>query len=392
MRKTLKKLALMLASALLALLAAEVLIRAAGAAPKVYAIRRGRFQLSHNPKIGYEPAPLVYSGHDLSFYDYLGASNSLGYRDREHTTDKPPGVYRIVVLGDSVAAGLHVERNEDIFPPILEQILDRDGLRAEVINLAVSGYNTQQEVETLRERGLAYHPDLVLLAYTMSSREHLDGDILKTLLDDERRQSGVSSARVNSWLVRSALYRFVRFRVLAAAQRPPGNSDPGATDARPQPGPHAPGAPGSEQPGGSTGASGASDGAGAGGAAGSGRPPDPSQHYLDLVSADTVEPYFGVLRQLSLQYHFRVLVAVFPRFVRTFNYYTFGGQHQFVRGLAERNGFALVDLLVPFSDCRKAAAEPISTDNFHPSPYGHRCAAAAIAKAVLALPRQPPAS
>jgi hypothetical protein len=54
------------------------------------------------------------------------------------------------------------------------------------------------------------------------------------------------------------------------------------------------------------------------------------------------------------------------------------------------NGFALVDLLVPFSDCRHASAEPISSDNFHPSPYGHRCAAAAIARAVMALPPRPP--
>lgn len=339
-----KKIALTMAGVVVALLAAELLVRVVGAAPKVYAIRKGRFQLSHNPKIGYEPVPLVYSGRDLSFYDYLGASNHLGYRDRDHAVAKPPGVYRIVVLGDSIAAGLHVERNEDVFPPILERLLERRGRRAEVINLAVSGYNTQQEVETLREKGLQYHPDLVLVAYTMSSREHVDGDILKTLLEAERRQGGVSSARVDSWLVRSALYRFLRFRVLrvmASRQAAP--------------------------------------------------PPDP-QHYLDLVSADTVAPYFGVLRELADQHHFQVLIAVFPRFVRTFKYYPFGRQHQFVADLAKRNGFALVDLLVPFSDCRKAAAEPISSDNFHPSPYGHRCAAEAIANAVLALPPPPQAA
>lgn len=351
-----KKIALMLAAVLVALTAAELLVRAVGAAPKVYAIRKGRFQLSHNPKIGYEPVPLVYAGRDLSFYDYLGASNSLGFRDREHAVAKPAGVYRIVVLGDSVAAGLHVERNEDIFPPILERLLGQSGRRAEVINLAVSGYNTQQEVELLREKGLQYHPDLVLVAYTMSSREHLDGDILKTLLDTEQQQGGVSSARVNSWLVRSALYRFLRFRVLAAR--------------RPSPPPPAVAGSAAE-----TGAP----------AAGTG-----PQHYLDLVSADTVAPYFGVLRDLARQQGFQVLIAIFPRFVRTFSYYTFGRQHQFVRDLAKENGFALVDLLVPFSDCRKASAEPISSDNFHPSPYGHRCAAAAIARAVMALPPRPP--
>jgi lysophospholipase L1-like esterase len=349
-----KKLVLMLASVLVALLAAELLVRAAGAAPKVYAIRKGRFQLSHNPKIGYEPVPLVYTGRDLSFYDYLGASNSLGFRDRDHTVAKPAGVYRIVVLGDSIAAGLHVERNEDVFPPILERLLNQAGRRAEVINLAVSGYNTQQEVEMLRDKGLQYHPDLVLVAYTMSSREHLDGDILKTLLEAEQQQGGVSSARVDSWLVKSALYRFVRFRVLAPRRPPPAPTAAAA--------------------------------AAAGGTVGDGAGP---QHYLDLVSADTVAPYFGVLRDLASRQHFQVLIAVFPRFVRSFGYYTFGRQHQFVGDLAKQNGFARVDLLVPFSDCRKASAEPISSDNFHPSPYGHRCAAAAITRAVLALPPRP---
>jgi lysophospholipase L1-like esterase len=351
-----KKLALTLVSVLVALTAAELLVRMVGAAPKVYVIRKGRFQLSHNPRIGYEPVPMVYNGNELSFYDYLGASNSLGFRDREHAVAKPPGVYRIVVLGDSIAAGLHVERNQDIFPPILEQLLGARGLRAEVINLAVSGYNTQQEVEMLREKGLRYNPDLVLVAYTMSSREHLDGDILKTLLEAERRQEGVSSARVDSWLVQSALYRFLRFRVLAAGRR----STPGPTGA-------ASGAPGAAP-----------------------ATPDPQQHYLDLVSADTAAPYFGILRQLAREHHFQVLVAVFPRFTRSFRAYTFGRQHQFVHDLARQNGFALMDLLVPFSACRHASTAPISTDNFHPSPYGHRCAAEAIAQAVLALaPRKP---
>jgi hypothetical protein len=331
----LKKLALMLASVLLALAAAELLVRLAGAAPDIFTIRRGRFQLAHNPRIGYEPAPLSYQGRELSFYDYLGASNRQGYRDRDHTLAKPAGTYRIVVLGDSIAAGLRVERNQDIFPAVLERLLNQRGLRAEVINLAVSGYNTQQQVETLRERGLGYHPDLVLVAYTLSARGRLDGDIMKTLLDDERRQGGVSSARADTWLVHSALYRFMRFRVLAAAGRPVPAPDP--------------------------------------------------RHYLELVSADTVKPYFGVLRQLAQDHRFQVLIAVFPRFVRSFNHYRFADEHGYVAGLARENGFSLIDLLVPFSTCRNASPEPISVEVYHPSAYGHRCAAEAVAPVVLGL-------
>jgi len=326
-----KRLGLLVTAILASLLVAELLIRLLGAAPQVYVIRKGRFQLSANPRIGYEPVPLSYSGKELSFYDYQGASNSLGYRDVEHAVAKPPGVYRVVVLGDSIAAGLRVDRFADTFPPVLAGLLTARGLKAEVINLSVSGYNTQQEVETLKEKGLRYRPDLVLLAYSLGNRGRLDGDIMRTLLDEERERQGVSGTRVNPYLVKSALYRFVRFRALAA--RRPAEADP--------------------------------------------------RRYLDLVSNDTVAQYFGVLAELAHQQHFDVLVAVFPRFVKSFGYYRFGEQHAFVRDLAQRNGFDLVDLLEPYARCRDASAEPISVDYFHPSVYGHRCAAEALAEAIL---------
>jgi len=330
-----KKLALSLVALLVSLVAAELLVRAAGAAPKIYLISKGRFRLAKNPRLGYEPVPLAYQGGDLSFYDYKGASNSLGFRDVEHAVAKPAGVYRIVVLGDSVAMGLHVDRSEDIFPRVLEGELNRSGLRTEVINLSVSGYNTQQEVEMLKEKGLRYSPDLVLLAYTLSSREHIDGDILKTLLEEEQRQKqGVSAARVDAspYLMWSALYRLVRFRVLAHRQPP-------AADPR---------------------------------------------KYLEMVSGDTVAEYFGELQSLARAHRFEVLVAVIPRFVRTFKAYRFGREHAYARSLAEQHGFAYLDLIGAFSRCRNAGGEPIELDNFHPSAYGHRCAAQALADEISA--------
>ncbi|HXO20811.1 MAG TPA: SGNH/GDSL hydrolase family protein [Thermoanaerobaculia bacterium] len=333
----LKKLGLSLAALVLALLAAELLVRALGAAPQIYVIRKGRFQLSRNPKIGYEPVPLAYKGHDLSFYDYQGSSNSQGFRDVEHAVAKPAGVYRVVVLGDSIGAGLKVERYEDTFPAILGQLLNARGLRAEVINLSVSGYNTQQEVETLIDRGLRYQPDLVIVAYALSDRGRLDGDIMKTLLEEEGTRQGVSGARVHPWLVKSALYRFLRFRVAAARK-------PQVVDQR---------------------------------------------RYLDLVSNDTVAQYLGVLAGLSRQRHFDVLVAVFPRFVKNFHAYRFGRQHAYVRDLAQQDGLRFLDLLEPFARCRETSETPISADNFHPTAYGHRCAAQAMADEILGQRRSP---
>jgi lysophospholipase L1-like esterase len=339
----LKRLTLSFAALLAALLAAELLIRVAGAAPEVSVIQKGRFRLSANPKIGFEPAPLAYSGRDLSFYDYQGASNREGYRDGEHALAKPPGVYRIVVLGDSIGAGLHVERTADVFPAVLERLLRSQGVAAEVLNFSVSGYNTQQEVETLRDRALAYRPDLVIVAYSLTDRERMDGDILKTLLAAGHAKGGVSPARVNPYLVKSALYRFLRFRVLAPRAR-----------------------------------------SGAGG----GLTPE-EQKGLDLVSGDTVAEYFGVLAGLAREHRFQVLVAVFPRIVKSFDFYRFRGQHVFVGDLARRQGFHLVDLLEPFARCRAASSTPIGADNWHPSAYGHRCAAEAIDRAILAEVKPP---
>jgi hypothetical protein len=92
--------------------------------------------------------------------------NSHGWRDRERSLTKPEGVYRVLVLGDSFMAGMQVD-NDEIFASVLEDRLARMGMprRVEVINLGVPSYGTDQELLSLREFGIAYQPDLVLLAF-----------------------------------------------------------------------------------------------------------------------------------------------------------------------------------------------------------------------------------
>lgn len=314
-----KKLALSLLAVLFALAAAEVVVRLAGAAPELGLIRKGRFQLSKNPRIGYEPVPsLRYHGEDLAFYDYQGESNRLGYRDVDHPTAKPAGVFRIVVLGDSIAAGFGVAKLQDVFPFRVQKALQAAEWNVEVLSFAVSGYDTRQEVETLRTKALAFQPDLVLLAYSLNDRERADGDILATLQAAAEQRSASWSA--NPVLMKSALYRLLHYRL----QKPKAL------------------------------------------ASGS------------IPSEDTVAESFGELAALSRQHGFRVLVAVFPRFGQHLN--RFPRQHDFVRGLAEANGFELLDLRATFRRCRAAAPDtPIATDTWHPSAYGHGCAAEAMA-------------
>ncbi|HEX2223417.1 MAG TPA: SGNH/GDSL hydrolase family protein, partial [Thermoanaerobaculia bacterium] len=335
-----KKLALSVAALLFSVLFAEILVRLLGAAPEVGVIRAGRFQLSPNPLIGYEPVPdLDYQGESLAFYDYVGASNRLGYRDRDHAEKKPAGTFRILVLGDSIAAGLGVKRYEETFPAFLEDLLREKGIPVEVLNFGVSGYNTRQEVETLKDKGLRFDPDLVLLAYTLNDRERMDGDILKTLLEAEGKSpESAGLRRTHPLLVKSALYRLVRFRVLPRQAVPAESQD--AQNARVAQG-------------------------------------------IKQVSGDTVAPSFAELARVAEAERIPVMVAVFPRFARFFSRYPFRDQHDFVRGLSSQHGFHHLDLFEDFRACKRSTDEPLAVDVFHPTAAGHRCAAEAMARFIV---------
>lgn len=91
-------------------------------------------------------------------------TNSQGFRgSQEYEIPKPPGVFRIIVLGDSVALGHGVE-DDETFSAKLESRLSQ-GHRVEVINMGVSGFGTAEELIQLRSVGLRYQPDLVILGY-----------------------------------------------------------------------------------------------------------------------------------------------------------------------------------------------------------------------------------
>jgi lysophospholipase L1-like esterase len=86
-----------------------------------------------------------------------------GLRDKAYSTPKPEGVFRILLLGDSVVFGQGVKR-EKIFPELLEKHLNLSGSRYDVINAGVPGYSPFNEVNYYLEAGHLYQPDLVLIA------------------------------------------------------------------------------------------------------------------------------------------------------------------------------------------------------------------------------------
>ncbi len=114
---------------------------------------------STNPVLVYEMRP------STRLNDYI-STNSDGFRDREFQRQKTEGVSRICVVGDSIAFGWW-ERMEETFPSRLEQLLNDGGFpeRFEVYNMAVGGYNAEQEAELIASTVVAFHPDLILLQF-----------------------------------------------------------------------------------------------------------------------------------------------------------------------------------------------------------------------------------
>lgn len=94
--------------------------------------------------------------------------NSEGMRGPEYAIEKPAGVFRVAVLGDSYTSALQV-MFKDSFPAIVEkQLASCTALkshRIEVMNFGVSGYGTAQELILLREKVLKYSPDMVVLSF-----------------------------------------------------------------------------------------------------------------------------------------------------------------------------------------------------------------------------------
>lgn len=106
--------------------------------------------------------------------------NSHGMRGEEVPFKKGPEVFRIALLGDSLTMGWGVPQDQ-LYAHLLEDELNQSlpaglgkGMRFEVLNFGVGNYNTVQEVALLRDKGMSFEPDLILLGYFVNDAEKLE--------------------------------------------------------------------------------------------------------------------------------------------------------------------------------------------------------------------------
>ena len=100
--------------------------------------------------------------YKATYYINSDGMNSI----KDYAFPKKQGVYRIIMLGDSLVFGLFVNTNDN-FSSLLEDKLNNvlfcDSIsHFEVINFGMPGYDIQYAVERYKIKGKKYEPDLVI--------------------------------------------------------------------------------------------------------------------------------------------------------------------------------------------------------------------------------------
>ena len=129
--------------------------------PVPYSIEANMY-FEADPYTGYRLKP---GGIGHFQMDIPAVANSHGHRDTEVTLKKPPGVFRILVLGDSFTVGANV-RQEEAYPKVLEKRLQGvHGPRIQVVNSGVGGWDPFQYAQYFEHYGYQFEPDLILIGF-----------------------------------------------------------------------------------------------------------------------------------------------------------------------------------------------------------------------------------
>lgn len=186
-RRLLAKLALLALSLLLVGLVLEISIRLEFYHSKDFAMEMWKYAVQlkrpvNNPDLSFEHVPDSHAflmGVDVRI-------NSQGLRDNEHPLAKPPGTYRVLMLGDSTTFGWGVPLQETA-AKILERKLNNGRTagdeKFEIINAGVGNYDTVQEVTYYQTWGRTFHPDLVIVVFFINDPEAVPREKKGILID-----------------------------------------------------------------------------------------------------------------------------------------------------------------------------------------------------------------
>lgn len=335
----LAKPAVAITATLLALVVCEVVVRSLGRGPDVKAIQLGTetcvYKRSTNPLLGFE-LKANYRNDDPDLIQSYARTNSHGQRDKERTLEKPPGVRRILLLGDSVVEGYGL-RERDTISRQLEDLYE-DG-RTEVLNFGVSAYCTRAEVELLEVKGLRFDPDVVILVFVENDFDNFNREAFP-LGGTISRPAVVQFLFVRSHLFRLSCVRWNLFHYGAEA--------------------------------------------------------DPVRWNKSAIGDNNVAEGLPRFAELARAHRFQPLVAIWPRFfdsqIADVPFMPENTEELVVERLAAMHGIPTVRLSAYFRRHRMAREDDVnprlrytSGDQLHPSAEGSRVAAMALRQELTKL-------
>jgi lysophospholipase L1-like esterase len=129
---------------------------------------RGEHFSATDPLLGmrYIPEAVWRFRHPEYRVEY--AINTDGFRDAKARSErKPPGVTRVLLLGDSFTFGQGVDY-EQAWPVLAEQELERQGLKVDLVKAGMQGADTRSELILLRRLVKSYDADAVVVGFLIN--------------------------------------------------------------------------------------------------------------------------------------------------------------------------------------------------------------------------------
>lgn len=150
-------------------------------------------------------------------------TNSYGFHSPEYSLEKPEGVFRIALIGDSYIEAMQVKQDRTI-ASLLEQklnYLNSRSYRYEVMPFGISSHGTAKSMLYFEKYAAEFKPDLVIAAFSLNDTQD---DAFESDVSSIAPSSGISKP-VKKILRKSALITTLRKSYFTFLSNPEKNSD-----------------------------------------------------------------------------------------------------------------------------------------------------------------------
>lgn len=266
---------------------------------------------------GRGPGAFVY------FHKYVSVNENM-MREFNYEYEKPNNTIRIAVLGDSYTFGSGLKNFNQSYSKLLEKELNRneENLSYQVLNFAVLGMNTSEQIRVFTNLSLKYKPDILIIGYCLNKFDNVDSN-LGSVNELDKPLLGLSWLRQVSYL-----FFYIETKV--------NNFHESYLEKQTY-----------------------------------------NEKLLDIYNSQINLEYnqnlFKELSKSTKENNISVIVVIFPM-IYNLNDYPFSLTHNIVCNMSKSNNFSCIDLLKDYQDY---SPNQLIVNNYdtHPNELGHKIAA-----------------